>query len=200
VRARARAHALQARHKRSVAALHVAPRCHEVLEARRRERRSGKALCAARRVRCCAGGRGAGAAGCCAQRKRSAAAPHVLPRYHEVLEARRRELRSGGALCAARRVRCCAGGRGAGAAGCCAQRKRSAAAAHVAPRCHEVLNGHRCACRCGGALCATQGVRCSAGGRGAGAAGCCAQRKRSAAAPHVLPRYHEVMAGRWRAW
>jgi hypothetical protein len=22
----------------------------------------------------------------------------------------------------------------------------------------------------------------------------------SAAAPHVLPRYHEVLDGRWRAW
>jgi hypothetical protein len=67
-------------HGRRAAAPHVAPRCHEVLDACRHERRSGGALCAAQRVRSFAGGRGAGAAGSCARCARRAAALHVAPR------------------------------------------------------------------------------------------------------------------------
>jgi hypothetical protein len=69
-----------ARCARRAAALHVAPRCHEVLDACRHERRSGGALCVAQRVRCCAAVWRTGAAGSCAQHKRSTAAPHVAPR------------------------------------------------------------------------------------------------------------------------
>jgi hypothetical protein len=126
-------------HKRRAAALHVAPRLHEVLEARWREWRSGGALCAAQRARCCAGAQRAGAAGSCTQHKRSAAAPHVAPRRNEVLEARRREWRSGGALCALQRGRCCAGAQRAGAAGSCARCARRAAALHVVRRCRDVM-------------------------------------------------------------
>jgi hypothetical protein len=84
--------------------------------------------------------------------------------------------------------------------GCCAQRRRRAAAQHVAPRCPEVLEANQCEWRSGGALCAAQRVRCCAGGRGAGAAGCWAQRKRSAAATHVAARWYDGVEARRRAW
>jgi hypothetical protein len=62
------------------AALHVVARFHEVLDARRHERRSGGALCAAQRMqRLCVLVR-AGTAGCSAQRRRRTPAPHVAPR------------------------------------------------------------------------------------------------------------------------
>jgi hypothetical protein len=177
---------------RSAAEPHVPPYFHEVLEARRRERRSWRALHTAQRARRCAGGGGAGAAGCCAQRSRSAAPPRVAPHCQDVLEARRRERRSGGALCASQRARRCACVQGAGAAGCCAQRWRSVAALHVAPRCHDVLEARRRERRSGGALCASQRACCCAGGQGAGAGGCCAQHRRSAAALYLAPRCHDV--------
>jgi hypothetical protein len=213
VRARARAHALKARHKRSVATLHVAPRCHEVLEARRRERRLAakngvygnnhcqpKAACGRRRrprwpPKAAEGGAEGGAEG--RRRPPKAAGPgRGLTSYLSKVAGRER--RSGGALCAAQRMRCCALGRGAGAAGCCAQLQRSAAALHVAPRCYDVMEARRRERRSGGALCAARRVRCCAGGRGTGAAGCCAHLQRSAAALHVAPRCYDVMEARRR--
>jgi hypothetical protein len=116
------------------------------------------------------------------------------------MESHCREWCGSSALCAAQQVRRCAGERGAGAAGCCAQLKRSATAPHVFSRCHKVLDGYWCFWRRGGALCAAQRVRRCAGERGVGATGCCAQRKRSAAAPHVVPRCHEVLDGRLCVW
>jgi hypothetical protein len=104
------------------------------------------------------------------------------------MEARWRERHSGSALHTAQRARCCAGERDAGAASCCAQRRRSAAALHVAPRCYDAMEARRREWRSSGALCTAQRMRCCAGGRGAGAAGCCAQRsqRRSAARPAAL--------------
>jgi hypothetical protein len=139
-------------------------------------------------------------AGCCAQRKRIAAAAHVLARWHEVLDGRGCAWQCGGVLCTAQQVRCCARGRGAGASGCCAQRKRSAALPHVAPCFYDAMEAHRRERRSGGVLCAAQQVRCCACERGAGAAGCCAQRQRSSASPHTLPRCHEVLDGRGCTW
>jgi hypothetical protein len=78
--------------KRSAAGLHVTPRCRDVMEARRHERRSGGARCAAQRARR-AHVRGVGAAGCCEQRMCSAAAPHAASRCPAVLGLRRRAWR-----------------------------------------------------------------------------------------------------------
>jgi hypothetical protein len=50
------------------------------------------------------------------------------------------------------------------------------------------------------ALCAAQQVRCCAGGRGVGAAGCYAQRTRSGASLHVAPRCCDVKEARRREW
>jgi hypothetical protein len=72
-------------HKRSAAAPHVAPRRHDVMDARRHERRSGRALCALQWGRWCAGGQCAGAAGSCARCARRAAALHVVRRCRDVM-------------------------------------------------------------------------------------------------------------------
>jgi hypothetical protein len=77
-----------AQNKPSAAASHVAPRLRYVLESSRHARRSGSALCAPQRTRWCAGVRRAGAAGSCARCACRVAVLHVVPRCHEVLDAR----------------------------------------------------------------------------------------------------------------